>query len=84
MTQVSSLASQRSDQQDALDSATRAFALAETRYQAGLSDQILMLDAENTLLQAREQMAGPGRQRHHPAHHPAAVGGRRLQCAADR
>jgi NodT family efflux transporter outer membrane factor (OMF) lipoprotein len=57
MTQVSSLASQRSDQQDALDSATRAFALAETRYKTGLSDQILMLNAESTLLTSREQMA---------------------------
>jgi outer membrane protein TolC len=57
MTQVSSLASQRIDQQDALDSATRSFALAETRYKTGLSDQILMLNAENTLFTAREQMA---------------------------
>ena len=57
MTQVSSLASQRADQQDALDSAARSFALAETRYKTGLSDQILMLNAENTLFTAREQMA---------------------------
>ena len=57
MTQVTSLASQRSDQQDALDSATRSFALAETRYKSGLADQILMLNAESTLLTAREQMA---------------------------
>src|SRR5207302_8416004 len=49
MTEVSSLESQRIDQQDALDSATRAFALAETRYKTGLSDQIPMLNAENTL-----------------------------------
>jgi len=58
MTQVQSLESQRADQQDALDSATRALALAETRYKSGLSDQIPMLNAENTLLTAREQMAG--------------------------
>ena len=57
MTQVASLASQRGDQQDAVDSAARAFALAETRYKTGLSDQILMLTAESTLLTAREQMA---------------------------
>jgi NodT family efflux transporter outer membrane factor (OMF) lipoprotein len=57
MTQVSSLESQRADQQAALDSATRSFALAETRYRTGLSDQILMLNAESTLLTAREQMA---------------------------
>jgi outer membrane protein TolC len=31
--------------------------LAETRYKTGLSDQILMLNAENTLFTAREQMA---------------------------
>jgi NodT family efflux transporter outer membrane factor (OMF) lipoprotein len=57
MTQVASLASQRGDQQDALDSATRSFALAETRYKTGLADQILMLNAESTLLTARQQMA---------------------------
>lgn len=57
MTQVSSLESQRADQQAALDSAARSFALAQTRYRTGLSDQIVMLDAESTLLTAREQMA---------------------------
>lgn len=57
ITQVRSLQSQRADQQAALDSATRAFALAQTRYRTGLSDQIVMLNAESTLLTAREQMA---------------------------
>jgi outer membrane protein TolC len=57
MTQVASLESQRTDQQEALDSATRSFALAQTRYRTGLSDQIVMLNAESTLLTAREQMA---------------------------
>jgi NodT family efflux transporter outer membrane factor (OMF) lipoprotein len=57
MTQVKSLESQRTDQQEALDSATRSFALAQTRYRTGLSDQIVMLNAESTLLTAREQMA---------------------------
>jgi NodT family efflux transporter outer membrane factor (OMF) lipoprotein len=57
MTQVASLESQRADQQAALDSATRSFALAQTRYRTGLSDQIVMLNAESTLLTAREQMA---------------------------
>ena len=57
MTQVTSLESQRADQQAALDSATRSFALAQTRYRTGLSDQIVMLTAESTLLTAREQMA---------------------------
>jgi NodT family efflux transporter outer membrane factor (OMF) lipoprotein len=57
MTEVASLESQRSDQQAALDSATRSFSLAQTRYKTGLSDQIVMLNAESTLLTAREQMA---------------------------
>jgi NodT family efflux transporter outer membrane factor (OMF) lipoprotein len=58
MTQVKSLAGQRADQQAAVDSAARAFKLAEERYTNGLSDQIPMLTAESTLLTAREQMAG--------------------------
>ena len=57
MTQVASLSDQRTDQQDALDSATRSFALAEIRYKTVLADQILMLNAESTLLTARQQMA---------------------------
>jgi outer membrane protein TolC len=40
-----------------VDSAARAFALAESRYKSGLSDQTPMLNAENTLLTARQQMA---------------------------
>ena len=58
MTQVKSLGAQRKDQQDALDSAARAFRLAEERYKDGLSGQIPMLTAEATLLTARQQMAG--------------------------
>jgi NodT family efflux transporter outer membrane factor (OMF) lipoprotein len=58
MTQVKSLSGERADQQAALDSATRAFKLAEERYTSGLSDQIPMLTAEVTLLTARQQMAG--------------------------
>jgi NodT family efflux transporter outer membrane factor (OMF) lipoprotein len=57
MTEVASLKAQRADQQAALDSAGRSFALAQTRYRSGLSDQIAMLTAENTLLTARQQMA---------------------------
>jgi outer membrane protein TolC len=57
MTQVANLTARRTDQQAALDSATRAFALAEERYKDGLSDQIPMLNAEATLLQSRQQMA---------------------------
>jgi NodT family efflux transporter outer membrane factor (OMF) lipoprotein len=57
LTQVASLADQRIEQQKALDSAQHALALAEERYRLGLSDQIPMLAAESTLLQARQQMA---------------------------
>ncbi|HWY61584.1 MAG TPA: efflux transporter outer membrane subunit [Rhizomicrobium sp.] len=57
MTEVASLTARRADQQAALDSATRSFALAEERYKDGLSDQIPMLNAEATLLSARQQMA---------------------------
>jgi outer membrane protein TolC len=57
MTEVKSLTAQRADQQAALDSATRAFSLAEERYKDGLSDQIPMLTTEATLLQSRQQMA---------------------------
>jgi NodT family efflux transporter outer membrane factor (OMF) lipoprotein len=57
MTEVKSLTEQRADQQTALDSATRAFALAEERYKDGLSNQIPMLTAEATLLTARQEMA---------------------------
>jgi NodT family efflux transporter outer membrane factor (OMF) lipoprotein len=58
ITEVKSLAGQRADQQAAVDSATRAFELAEERYKDGLSTQIPMLTAEATLLQARQQIAG--------------------------
>ena len=57
LTQVASLAEQRTQQQKALDSAGRAFALAKERYRLGLSGQIPMLTAEATLLTARQQMA---------------------------
>lgn len=57
LTQVASLADQRIEQQKALDSARHALSLAEERYRLGLSDQIPMLAAESTLLQARQQMA---------------------------
>ena len=57
MTQVKSLKGQRAEQDAALSSAEKSFALAEERYKAGLSNQIVMLNAESTLLQAREQAA---------------------------
>jgi outer membrane protein TolC len=57
LTEVASLADQRRQQQLAVDSAARAFALAQERYRLGLSEQIPMLAAESTLLSARLQMA---------------------------
>jgi NodT family efflux transporter outer membrane factor (OMF) lipoprotein len=57
ITQVASLADQKSQQELALDSAGRAFALAKERYRLGLSGQIPLLTAEATLLSARQQMA---------------------------
>jgi NodT family efflux transporter outer membrane factor (OMF) lipoprotein len=58
MTQVKSLAAQRAQQQDAVNSAQRAFRIAEDRYRSGLDTQIPMLTAESTLLQARQALAG--------------------------
>jgi NodT family efflux transporter outer membrane factor (OMF) lipoprotein len=57
LTEVASLADQRRQQQLAIDSAARAFALAQERYRLGLSEQIPMLTAEGTLRVARQQMA---------------------------
>jgi len=58
MTQVKSLAAQRTQQQDAVNSAERAFRIAEDRYRSGLATQLPMLTAESTLLQARQALAG--------------------------
>ena len=57
MTEVKNLTMARADQQAALDSAGHAFALAQERYKDGLSNQIPMLTAEATLLEARQRMA---------------------------
>lgn len=57
LTEVASLADQRRQQQLAVDSAARAFALAQERYRLGLSEQIPMLTAEGTLRLARQEMA---------------------------
>jgi NodT family efflux transporter outer membrane factor (OMF) lipoprotein len=56
MTQVTSLAAQRVQQQDAVTSAQRAFGIAEERYRSGLATQLPMLTAEATLLQARSSL----------------------------
>jgi NodT family efflux transporter outer membrane factor (OMF) lipoprotein len=58
MTQVRSLEARRAEQQNALDSATRSFNMAQERYTLGLSNQLPLLVAESTLLQARQTMAG--------------------------
>ncbi len=57
MTQVKSLEQQRVRQQEAMQSAQRAFQIAEDRYRSGLSTQLPMLQAESTLLQARQALA---------------------------
>ncbi len=57
MTQVKSLEQQRARQQEAVQSAQRAFQIAEDRYRSGLSTQLPMLQAESTLLQARQALA---------------------------
>lgn len=57
MTQVKSLEQQRLRQQAAVESAQRAFQIAEDRYRSGLSTQLPMLQAESTLLQARQALA---------------------------
>ena len=58
MTQVKSLAAQRSQQEAAVAEAERAFKIAQDRYRSGLATQIPMLTAESTLLQARQSLAG--------------------------
>lgn len=57
MTQVASLTARRGEAQNALDSATRAFDLAQQRYRLGLANQLPMLTAEASVLQAQQQMA---------------------------
>jgi NodT family efflux transporter outer membrane factor (OMF) lipoprotein len=58
MTQVKSLAAQRSHQEDAVKSASRAYEIARERYRSGLATQLPMLTAESTLLQARQELSG--------------------------
>jgi NodT family efflux transporter outer membrane factor (OMF) lipoprotein len=58
MTQVKSLEAQRVQQQDAVNSAEKAFRIAEDRYRGGLQTQLPMLTAEATLLQARQALVG--------------------------
>ncbi|HVW73186.1 MAG TPA: efflux transporter outer membrane subunit [Rhizomicrobium sp.] len=58
MTEVKSLAAQRAHQEDAVKSAQRAYEIARERYRGGLATQLPMLTAEETLLQARQELAG--------------------------
>jgi NodT family efflux transporter outer membrane factor (OMF) lipoprotein len=57
MTEVKSLAAQRQQRMAAVQSAARAFSLAQSRYKNGLSTQLPMLIAESTLLSARQALA---------------------------
>jgi NodT family efflux transporter outer membrane factor (OMF) lipoprotein len=57
LTEVKSLKAQRAEQDNALASAEKSFSYAEDRYKAGLSTQIVLLNAESTLLQVRQQSA---------------------------
>ena len=57
ITQVKSLEAQRAEQQDAVNNAERSLLSAQDRYRSGLATQLPMLNAENTLLQARQALA---------------------------
>lgn len=50
------LADQQALQQQAVDAAQAAFALADTRYRAGADPLLNVLDAQRTLFQARDQL----------------------------
>jgi NodT family efflux transporter outer membrane factor (OMF) lipoprotein len=57
MTEAKSLAAQHAEQDAALASAEKSYADAQTLYQAGLTGQLTLLNAESTLLAARQQTA---------------------------
>jgi NodT family efflux transporter outer membrane factor (OMF) lipoprotein len=57
LTQLSSVQAQTEQQQTALNAAQSSFDLAAKRYRSGLSPQLNVLSAEDTLLQARRQDA---------------------------
>ena len=54
LTRIRSLESQRVEHEHELVTAERAYHLAQTRYRAGLSNQITLLDVENTVFTARQ------------------------------
>ncbi len=57
LSQLRSLQDQAVEQREALAAAEASFQLAQTRYRNGLNPQLNVLDAENTLLQARLRQA---------------------------
>jgi len=57
LTQLRSLQDQAGEQRAALAASEDSFRLAQSRYRNGLNPQLNVLDAENTLLQARRQQA---------------------------
>lgn len=57
LTDMRSMDAQLAQQHEALASAEKSFAYAETRYKAGLSTQIVLLNAEGTELFIRQQTA---------------------------
>ena len=54
LTRIRSLESQRVEHEHELATAERAYHLAQTRYRVGLSNQITLLDVENTVFNARQ------------------------------
>jgi NodT family efflux transporter outer membrane factor (OMF) lipoprotein len=57
LTQVQSLERQRADEERSLAAAETSYRLAETRYRSGLSDILVLLRAEDSLLAARVDKA---------------------------
>ena len=54
LTRIRSLQSQRVEHEQELAAAEKAYRLAQTRYRVGLSNQITLLDVENTVFSARQ------------------------------
>ena len=54
LTRIRSIQSQRAEHELELAAAEKAYRLAQTRYRVGLSNQITLLDVENTVFNARQ------------------------------
>ena len=54
LTRIRSLRDQRIEHEHELAAAEKAYRLAQTRYRVGLSNQITLLDVENTVFTARQ------------------------------